>query len=95
MHACYAYGGTSLTYGDGATSQLLHALNTCSRTAPADGRGSSMDQGTGRSTFFLVIALLLVIGGGAVASLVHRDFGSVRVTNVRFAVLDDGMELPL
>lgn len=47
-----------------------------------------MDQGTGRSTFFLVIALLLVIGGGAVASLVHRDFGSVRVTNVRFAVAD-------
>jgi hypothetical protein len=36
MHACYAYGGTSLTYGDGATSQLLHALDTCSRTAPAD-----------------------------------------------------------
>ncbi len=48
-----------------------------------------MDRGTGRSTFLLVVALLLVFGGGLIATLVQSDFGAVRVTEVRFAV-DDG-----
>ena len=47
-----------------------------------------MDRGTGRSTFLLVVALLLVFGGGVIAALVQTDFGAVRVQDVRFAVAD-------
>ncbi len=48
-----------------------------------------MDGPTGRSTFLLVVALLLVFGGGAIGALVQTDFGTVRVQEVRFPV-DDG-----
>ena len=48
-----------------------------------------MDRGTGRSTFLLVVALLLIVGGGLIANLVQNDFGAVRVQQVRF-VVDDG-----
>ena len=47
-----------------------------------------MDRGTGRSAFLLVVAVLLVVGGGVVASLVQSDFGAVRVQEVRFAASD-------
>ena len=47
-----------------------------------------MDRGTGRSTFLLVVALLLILGGGTIANLVQSDFGAVRVTDVRFTVAD-------
>ncbi len=50
-----------------------------------------MDRGTGRSTFLLIVALLLVFGGGAIATLVQTDFGAVRVQDVRFAVADGRM----
>ncbi|MDF1522457.1 MAG: alpha/beta fold hydrolase [Trueperaceae bacterium] len=47
-----------------------------------------MDRGTGRSTFLLTVALLLVFGGGAIGGLVQSDFGAVRVQDVRFPVAD-------
>lgn len=47
-----------------------------------------MDRGTGRSTFLLVVALLLIVGGGLVAGLVQSDFGAVRVQDVRFVASD-------
>lgn len=50
-----------------------------------------MDRGTGRNTFLLVVALLLIAGGGAIAALVQTDFGAVRVDDVRFAVGDGRM----
>jgi pimeloyl-ACP methyl ester carboxylesterase len=46
-----------------------------------------MDRGT-RSTFLLVVAMLLIGGGGLIATLVQSDFGAVRVQDVRFAVAD-------
>jgi pimeloyl-ACP methyl ester carboxylesterase len=51
--------------------------------------GATMDRGTGRSTFLLVVALAAHLRGGLIATLVQSDFGAVRVTEVRFAV-DDG-----
>jgi len=47
-----------------------------------------MDRGTGRSTFLLTVALLLIGGGGIIAALVQTDFGAVRVQDVRFTVAD-------
>jgi len=35
MHASDAHGSALLTCGRGTASQLLHALDTCGRTAPA------------------------------------------------------------
>jgi pimeloyl-ACP methyl ester carboxylesterase len=49
-----------------------------------------MDRGT-RSTFLLVVALLLIGGGGLIATLVQSDFGAVSVRDVRFTVADGRM----
>jgi dienelactone hydrolase len=50
-----------------------------------------MDRGSGRNAFLLVVAVLLIGGGGLIAHLVQSDFGAVTVRDVRFAVADGRM----